>query len=114
MGRRDDLVVVVSNKSTQRTVSQVVDRHDHTLLASPIFKQLVAFNDYETLSRGFVDLKQLINEPFLKITNQYALAKVFDASDWATCNSSSGIRASKAAIFDPLSSYSSRASAKVC
>lgn len=72
----DDLVIVVSNRPTARTVEQIVDRHDQSLLSSPIYKRLVGFNEYETLSRGFVDLKQLIAEPYFKINNQYDVSKI--------------------------------------
>jgi len=66
----DDLVIAISTESAEQMVGRVIDRRERNLLGSPIYKRAIGFNDYETLSHGFVDIQRV-------------LAEVAKTPDWA-------------------------------
>jgi hypothetical protein len=58
----DDLVIVVAAQTSDEMVASVLSRRLRNLLSSPLYKEVTGFNDYETLSRGFVDVQSTLRD----------------------------------------------------
>ena len=79
-----DIVVLIGTEKPERTLAQV-DQKKRSILDHPLFKEVEAFKEYETVGRGFIELEKYIKP--LRLLN--AGGAVIDALgvdnlQWAT------------------------------